>query len=329
MQGLEIGGGNGIILKYRGKKVALDPLSDPKADIIFISHAHFDHLSKASNSIILTSKETQYIAKERNFYLENTRDELEGFELINSGHILGSKALRIYREILYTGDFCLRDRAFLRKGIVKNCDVLIIESTYGRKEFVFPSTAKIIDDVNRLIADLFSKGVPVILMGYPLGKAQALSYLFSNWEPIYLYESVRKMNRLYINLGIELKEFKSYSEAKEKNLLNRKPWILIAPLRSLKKGVLAQIKKKYKAVSIGFTGWALNKSYKYMMGLDHAFPLSDHCDFNELNTLVKLANPRKIYTVHGYASDFASHLRSLGHDAEALVGVQTCMTDYF
>jgi len=320
---IKIQGGNGILLEYKGKRISLDPRRDPKADILFISHAHFDHLSKPTEGTkVLASRETEYIAKERNFKLGDVKEEMEGFELLNSGHILGSRALLIEDSIFYTGDFSLRDRAFLRKGIVKGCDILIVESTYGKKNYIFPPIAKILDEVNKLISDLFSKGVPIILMGYPLGKAQILSYLFSNWEPIYLQESIKKMNEIYKKLGIDLKDFEIYSEDK----LKRKPWIIIAPLKS--KGYLSNIKKKYKAVTIGFTGWALDRSYKYAMGLDYAFPLSDHCDFNELVNLVKQANPSKVYTVHGYASEFAAYLRNLGFDAEALLGVQTCMTDY-
>jgi len=51
---------------------------------------------------------------------------------------------------------------------------------------------------------------------------------------------------------------------------------------------------------------------------DAAFPLSDHADFPDLVEFVKQVAPRRIYTLHGFAADFAAHLRRLGFDARAL-----------
>ena len=54
------------------------------------------------------------------------------------------------------------------------------------------------------------------------------------------------------------------------------------------------------------------------MGTDYAMPISDHCDFQELIDVVKLCNAKKIYTFHGYSSDFAQSLRKMGFDAEPI-----------
>jgi DNA ligase-1 len=46
--------------------------------------------------------------------------------------------------------------------------------------------------------------------------------------------------------------------------------------------------------------------------------LSDHADFPDLLEFVKRVSPKIVYTVHGFATDFAQTLRDLGHDARAL-----------
>jgi DNA ligase-1 len=66
------------------------------------------------------------------------------------------------------------------------------------------------------------------------------------------------------------------------------------------------------------TGWAVDSSCRYRYGADAAFPLSDHADFDDLIEFVKQVQPRKVFTLHGFAADFAQRLRELGFDAEAL-----------
>ena len=44
----------------------------------------------------------------------------------------------------------------------------------------------------------------------------------------------------------------------------------------------------------------------------------DHADFSELLAYVWQVHAKKIYTHHGFSTDFASHLRLTGHDAKAL-----------
>jgi putative mRNA 3-end processing factor len=160
-------------------------------------------------------------------------------------------------------------------------------------------------------------GLPVILMGYALGKAQLLTKMFGHWDPVYVHDSVAKMNSVYSELGVSLKSAITHSEAEERGLLSgRKPWIMIAPLMSGRSAFVRDMKEKYGAVTIGFSGWALDNNYRYRMGLDYAFPMSDHCDYAELVDAVKACSPDKVYTFHGFAEEFAQSLKNMGFDAE-------------
>ncbi len=78
------------------------------------------------------------------------------------------------------------------------------------------------------------------------------------------------------------------------------------------------MKEKYNTITIGFSGWACSPRYKYMMGIDYALPLSDHCDFNELIQIVKKCNPKKIFTIHGFEVEFARVLNNMGYNASPI-----------
>jgi Cft2 family RNA processing exonuclease len=44
--------------------------------------------------------------------------------------------------MLYTGDFCTKEKFFSNGAQPVNVDVLVIESTFGSEEYVFPETKK-------------------------------------------------------------------------------------------------------------------------------------------------------------------------------------------
>jgi putative mRNA 3-end processing factor len=318
--GISISNGNGITVESDSFSISLDPKSASKCDYTFVSHAHIDHVHVPNGkSKVIASKETKDLAKLRGYNLGEVACEAPDVELIDSGHILGSKAILIKDRVLYTGDLCSRDRAFLKGFKGTSCETLIIESTYGRRHYVFPNTNDIVSEVNRFISYCFDIGRPIILTGYPLGKAQILSYILKDWEPVYEIDSIHKMNQCHIKLGIDLKEFEPFGSSKSfEEKAKRGPWVLIAPSGGGKSFFLRSLREKYNPIIATFSGWALDTRYRSTMNLDKAFPLSDHCDFRELVDFVRKCNPSKVYTVHGFASEFASHLRGLGFDAEPL-----------
>ena len=316
---------NQIFLQSRDKKIYLDPRHMSSEDIIFISHAHSDHLvSKSSlkrlnlGKKIMCSRETIEIAKIRGHFLEHSTNTHYDFKLVDTGHILGSKGLLLEDQIFYTGDLSIRDRAFLTKPSLPKVETLIIESTFGKREYVFPALRHIIHEVNSLISNLYDKGIPVILMGYSLGKAQVLSSLFGSWKPLIVHDEILKFNHIYRQFGISLEQEISLTDAVEKGILERRPWILIHPLVNSNHVTINRLKKKYGAVTIGFSGWGINKKYKYMMNLDHVVPFSDHCDFKELLEVVTKCRPTKVFTFHGFQDEFANELVQRGYDAEPI-----------
>lgn len=317
----------GIVVKQNEIQVHLDPRSGVKKGLSFVSHAHMDHLHNQDGGILLTTKLTSEIAKLRGYSISNFVEEFENFSMIDSGHILGARGLLFGDDVFYTGDICTRDRGFLRGAKVPRCKTLITECTFGRPEFIFPGIDETVKRVNGIISEMYSKGIPVILHGYELGKAQTLSNLFGHWDPLYYHDSVKKINDLHRNFAVDLKDVMGHTEAEKKGLLEKKPWVMIAPSMSGKSHFVNYMKSKYGVITIGFSGWAQSNRYSFAKQHDYSIALSDHCDYNDLIGLVKKTKPEKVYTVHGFVEEFANDLVNMGFDAQPLREVS--LDDYF
>lgn len=309
---------NGILCEVNGKRVYLDPKNTDSSSVNFVSHAHSDHLPSKNGGPILASVETNAISALRGFKMENHMESFEGFNLVDSGHILGAKGL-LFDDIFYTGDICTRDRGFLRGAKIPKCKTLITECTFGLSEFSFPKITEIQRQVNELISELYGKGIPVILMGYQLGKAQTITQLFGHWAPLYFHDSVKDMNSLHQKFGVSLEDGIGHTEAEKKDLLNKKPWVMVAPMLSGKNKFLQEMKSKYGAVTIGFSGWAKSSRFSFGRRTDYSIPLSDHCDFEELLDMVRESGAEEVYTIHGFVDEFATTLRKLGIQAQPLL----------
>ncbi|MDE1862376.1 MAG: exonuclease [Thaumarchaeota archaeon] len=316
---------NGIVSSHNGTQVHLDPKKGVAGGITFVSHAHIDHLHRQNAGLVIMSKQTSEIAKLRGYPIGDFSEEYQNLTLVDSGHILGARGLLFGEEVFYTGDISLRERAFMKGAKVPKCKILITECTFGMPEYVFPKIDDTIKRVNEIISDSYSRGKPVILLGYELGKAQVLSYMFSHWEPYY-HDSVKRINDVYRRFGVDLKDSMGHSEAEKAGMLEKKPWLMIAPNLSGKNAFIKHMKSRYDAITVGFSGWAQSRKFAFARQHDYSIPLSDHCDYNELLRLVKECDPEKIYTVHGFVKEFASDLSGRGYDAQPLL--ENALDDY-
>jgi putative mRNA 3-end processing factor len=214
----------------------------------------------------------------------------------------------------------------MSKCRTRRARTLITETTFGKSNYVFPPMSQIVRDVNSTIGMLFDKGRPVVLMGYALGKSQVLAHLFSSWSPFYVHEQVAKINEVYSDCGVALKRGEEVSAELEG--LSQGPWVMITSMMSSRSKMMQRLKKEYDAALVAFSGWAAEPGFRYSLGVDYAFPLSDHCDYPELMELVREVSPEVVYTTHGFTEEFATDLRRQGFDAKPLKGYQAFLSDY-
>lgn len=294
-----------------------------------VTHAHFDHMHQDSSNEVICSKKTGELFQARLDEEFNYTSEAEGLELINSGHILGSSAVKFEMNgetVLYTGDASMRDRAYLDGFRPPEADVLVMETTYGIPSYRFPPQEQVEANIRAWMEE--NTDTPLILFGYSLGKAQKIQHIVESFSdrPLIAHGAVKKMNDVVeevSELGFSVRPYTENKQVLEEN------GVLIAPSRSSQADWVESVVDEYGALKAGFSGWAVSDSFKYRGGYDETFVLSDHCDFDELVEMVEKVDPERVYTLHGFDEAFASHLKKeMGINARALKRNQASLTDF-
>jgi putative mRNA 3-end processing factor len=311
-----------------GERVVADGRA-PNADVQVLSHAHSDHVVNGRGMEPICSELTARLASARSeTHFEPGSHHDARFELLNAGHIPGSRCLSIRdgeTRILYTGDLSTRDRFYLEGFKPVAADQLILETTYGTPEYVFPPQAAI----EREIVDWFDDtlGRPLVLFGYALGRAQELALLVnrSARDGLYVSQAIDTMNEV-IETAYD-SSFGAQSLAEADRLGGED--VVILPSRRRVRDVLDTIPVESTIATAGFSGWAVDSSFKFANGYDRTFPLTDHCDFEELLDVVEAVDPERVYTTHGAVDEFASHVTAeLGIPARSLKRNQHTLADF-
>jgi len=315
--------GNGILIEMDGCSFRFDPKRILPDEISMISHAHSDHLPSSFKqmSAICSPVTRDLIKARRNKEIVICSDDRVAE--LEAGHIAGSKMFLVDGEtsVLYTGDFCTREKEQTKAAKPHKCDILITEATYGKPQYVFPDHDEIMSIARDWLRDIVGKDGCAVLYAYPLGKSQELSAYLKDL-PLVLHPAIAANNRILHKHGYDLvqKEYDGYG--------TKPPFVYITSGMG-KDAVRVQSLKKHGAKTAAFSGWALDRGFRYQSGVDEAFPISDHCGFDELIEFVRRCSPQKVFTNHGFSKEFAMHVRrSLGIQAQPLVARQRTL-DHF
>ncbi len=317
---------NGISVSFaNGTKFRLDPKTYSSDAVNLISHGHSDHLpSRCHGKSVVMSEATQALLRLRKRATADILDH-QSVRLLDAGHVIGSHMFLLeddYR-LLYTGDFCTKEKFFSKGAQPVDTDVLIIESTFGSKEYVFPATDKVAADLNRYITSRLEKDESVVVLAYPFGKAQELTHMLADHAP-FVDPGIYKINEALGNLGypFQHRHFDALNVQGAED-----PFVLITTGYRSIPSVAKSTTTKVRTIAV--SGWAVNGGFKYYRGVDEAFALSDHADFRDLTKFVDQCNPEVVFTCHGFANRFAHTIRELlGIEAIALEKGQHILSNY-
>lgn len=299
----------------------LDPrLPKPLA---FVSHAHSDHTGRHKKTIatpttlrLMQARMGEWTGEKIPLPFGESRD-FENFRLrlLPAGHVLGSAQAFVDTEhgsLLYTGDFKLRQGVSTETTAHCQAETLVMETTYGLPRYVFPPFEQVMSQILKFCIEALEENSVPVLLGYSLGKAQEiLACLRGAGLPVMLHGRISKLVPIYREEGIEFPEFAEWDPAKSSG------HVVICPPTAAGSRAMAAVKKRRVAA---ITGWALDPGAIHRMRCDAAFPLSDHAGYDDLLRHVENVNPRRVLTLHGFASEFAADLRSRGLEAWALTG---------
>lgn len=287
----------------------------------FVSHAHFDHMG--NHQTILCSPPSAKLIQQRipgkrkwRIYEFGEPFELEpGIEacLYPAGHIVGSAMLWLKNDgqsLLYSGDFKLSPGASAETCKPVKADTLIVETTYGLPRYTFPPESEVYDDIIKFCRDTLENGDTPVLFGYSLGKSQAIlrSLTEADFE-VMLHPAALKLTKSCQALGWRFPPYHAFDAR------NQKGKVIISPPLPKSADWIQSIHNPKTAM---ISGWAIDPSAIYRYQCDKAFPLSDHADYLDLQSFVNEVQPKTVYTVHGFAREFADTLRQQGYDAWAL-----------
>ena len=296
----------------------LDPW-EPKR-FAFISHAHSDHI--APHEEIIVSERTSRLLQDRmkGHRIEHVlpfgeKRTVHGLDLLllPAGHIFGSAQCVLFagdETLLYTGDFKLRPGKSAEQAQWRRAETLIMETTFGLPRYRFPPAKQVIDQIVSFCRETIEADQVPVLLGYSLGKAQEILCALdgAGLTPM-LHGSVYRMTRIYEQFG---QSFCKYVRYKPNDVAGK---VLICPPSANRSQMLERIPQRRVAM---ISGWAVDPNAIYRYRVDAAFPLSDHADYDDLIRYIELVQPQRVFTLHGFAAEFAGDLRMRGVDAWAL-----------
>jgi len=300
-------------LKLTGADLAIDfRRRQPRA---FISHAHADHMAR--HQYALCTPETSRLyqlrlgRRETRLLPYGEPTEWGGLRLTTfpAGHCLGSAMLLAddgRQRLLYTGDFKLSDSATARRAELPEADILIVESTYGDPRYRLPPREETIAEFIRLVGEVIAADRTPVVQAYALGKSQEVTRLLTAAGfPVLQHPAIHRVSQEYEACGVALGDYDLYRGETSPGAV-----VIVPPARH--RGGRARAIQR--AVTFAVTGWAVHESTRFRLGVDHAVPLSDHADYDELLEAVHRVSPRKVYCTHGPVS-FVDRLREAGHNA--------------
>lgn len=281
----------------------------------FVSHAHSDHIAR--HEYVLCTAPTAALMEHR--LGKRTVHVMELGEPISwagvtltalpAGHCLGAAMLHVEADgqtLLYTGDFKLSPSATATAAEPARAEILIMESTFGTPNYRMPPQEEVLARLRDLLQRILESGAVPVIEAYALGKGQEITRrLHDMGYAVVQHPHVWAVSRIYESFGVTLGRYRRWDGTVEPGE------VVVVPPRCRPE------MPRRRQVRVAVTGWAVDPAAKYRLGVDHALPLSDHADYDELLEMVERVSPRVVYCTHG-SEEFVNRLQELGWDARLL-----------
>ncbi|MBS1781221.1 MAG: ligase-associated DNA damage response exonuclease [Bacteroidetes bacterium] len=277
-----------------------------------ITHAHSDHarwgmgsyLAHHDSIPVLHYRLGQDIKAQGLAYGESIDINGVRISLHPAGHIWGSAQVRLeYKGEIWvvSGDYKLQHDGISQPFEPIQCHSFITESTFGLPIYNFPDPLTVHQEINNWWRQNKEEGKNTIIIAYALGKAQRiLKHLDTSIGNVFTHGAVDNINKLFEQTIGALPPARRIDATIDKKEIEGS--LIIAPPSALSTPWL----RKLNPYKLGIcSGWMQLRGARRRRGADRGFVLSDHCDWEQLNTAIKETGASNIYVTHGYKSIYA------------------------
>lgn len=296
---------------------------DPRRPVAraLITHAHSDHARRGMGAYLATER-TAPILRHRLGRIEVETIKFGEVRHIGgvavsfhpAGHLPGSAQIRVeHRGEVWvaSGDYKVTPDGLSEPFEPIKCHAFITECTFGLPVFRWPDQAVVADQINAWWAQNRAEGRVSVLAAYSLGKAQRLiASVSAGNAPILCHGAVEATNALLREVGVAMPETVQVSA--DLDPAHYPGALVIAPPSAIRSEWIT----RFGPISTGFaSGWMQLRNMQRRRGSGHGFVLSDHADWDELNSAIKATGAERIFVTHGYTAPFRKWLTSQGYDA--------------
>ena len=310
-----------------GDNVACDAF-DADRPLRIVTHAHADHLGGLRKSLkccekVIMTPATRDLAGIVNptFKLGNNnvltleynkpfKYKEETVTLLKADHIMGAAQVLVEDvkgvRIVYTGDFKLEETPVI------DCDVLVVEATYGdplcRRNFDVNIKELLVSMIERRL-----RGGTVYVFGF-YGKLQEVMQMLRKADvevPFIMPDTVHEVSKVCNTYGMNLGSLTLDTSQEGQELLsNNLPCVAFYHTNT-------RFKVGLKNSRICVSGWEFQNPCKQIDENEYLVALSDHSDFDCLIEYVKRSKAKQVIT-DNYRSN---HGKALAEEITKRLGV--------
>ncbi|MEM9327831.1 MAG: ligase-associated DNA damage response exonuclease [Bacteroidota bacterium] len=304
-----------------------DVFIDPSQPVhrAIVTHAHSDHarpgsnhyLAQQQNESILRLRLGEEISLETIDYGDSVTINGVTFSFHPAGHIWGSSQVRAeYKGEIWvvSGDYKLEDDGFSTPFEAVPCHHFITESTFALPVFKWQPQHEVMQEINAWWQANAEEGKTSILCAYALGKAQRILHnVDESIGPIYVHGAVANVNEALVASGAKIKS--TIYAGPEVDKKDYPGSLVVTPSSPLG---TSWMNKFYPYEVATVSGWMNIRGIKRRRNAGRGFVMSDHADWDGLNTAVRATGAQRVLVTHGYVDAYARWLTQTGLKAESI-----------
>lgn len=319
-----------MVLEFKPQGIycpAGDFFIDPwkPVDRALITHGHADHSRWGMKHYLATEAATPVIkhrlgeiAIDSIKYGEQRQIGDAKVSFHPAGHVPGSAQIRIEvaGEVwVASGDYKTVDDGLSEPFEPVQCHAFITESTFGLPVFKWDRQEDVIAAVNTWWQTNRDVGRFSIIGAYALGKAQRiLANVDKSIGPILTHGAIENTNAVLRAQGVFLPD--TIRVTADTNLKDHEGGLVIATPSAMNGPWARKFGTGSHAASTAFaSGWMAMRGVRRRRSADRGFVMSDHADWEGLNTAIKATGAERVFVTHGYTAQFSRWLNEQGYDA--------------